>query len=80
MSRFFACDSTLNKGILKQISDIVTLWVFFVIGTSHLLIGGWGGGSVIFFTEGEVLNLTSPPPATHTKQVEKLLTPSDKTF
>ena len=34
----------------------------FVIGTSHLLIGG---GSVIFFTEGEVLNLT--PQHTHTQ-------------
>ena len=52
----------------------------FVIGTSHLLIGG---GSVIyfFFTEGEVLNMTPPPPPhTHIKQVEKNLTPSDKTF
>ena len=46
------------------------------MGSNHLLIGG---GSVIFFTEGEVLNLPPPhpphPPATHTKQVEKILTP-----
>ena len=35
----------------------------------------------MFFTEGEVLNLTPPPPPhTHTKQVGKILTPSDKTF
>ena len=48
------------------------------MGTSHLLIGG---GSVIFFTEGEVLNLTlPPPPPPHTKQVEKILTPLTKHF
>ena len=73
-----------TRSILKEDSDVVTLGTFRYRDQSFInKRGRRGGGSVIFFTEGEVLNLTpAPPPPTHTptKQVEKILIPSDKHF
>ena len=64
-----------TRSILKKISDVVTLGTFCYKDQSFIN----RIGSVIFFTAGEVLNLT-PNTHTHTEQVEKILTPSDKTF
>ena len=65
-----------KKYLKKKISDVVTLGTFCYRDQSFIN----RRGSVIFFTEGEVLNLT-PPTHTHThKASSKILTPSDKTF
>ena len=64
------------KYLQKKISDIVTLGTFCYRDLSFIN----RRGSVIFFVEGEVLSLTPPPTPTHTKHVEKILTPSDETF
>ena len=52
----------LTRSILKKDKRRSDALGLFVIGTSHLLIGGGRG---FFFKEGEVLNLT--PPHTHTQ-------------
>ena len=66
------CD---NKKYLKEkISDVVTLGTFCYRDQSFIN----RRGSVIFFTEEEVLNLTPPPTHTH-KASRKNSDPSDKT-
>ena len=68
----------VNKKYLKKEKRRSDPWDFFVIGISQLLKGG---GSVIFFTEGEVLNLPPSTPPPHTQKASrKILNPSDKIF
>ena len=69
----------VTRSILKKMSDVVTLWTFCYRDQSFI-----NRRRVGYFFHGRRGTEPDPPPPphthTHTKQVEKILTLSDKTF